>query len=118
MRGDATRESVIFWQVSLSSNNVVGGTALRKAKISQNDAHAKCSTTAIKRSQILSMSSTCGNGRLAATYMSNASTGEKCAVTSGGSAVVEDSAVVRQKVAVDIPIAGLVGALENNTGIT
>jgi hypothetical protein len=50
--------------------------------------------------------------------MSNASTGEKCAVTSGGSAVVQDSAVVRQKVAVDIPIAGLVGALENNTGIT
>jgi hypothetical protein len=29
-----------------------GGTALRKAKISQSDAHAKCSTTTIKCSQV------------------------------------------------------------------
>ena len=49
-----------------------GWIALRKTKISQNDAHAKCSATTVKRSQILSVSSTCGNGCLTAADMSNA----------------------------------------------
>ena len=50
--------------------------------------------------------------------MSDASTGEKCTAASGGSPVVKGSAVVRQKIAADIPIAKLVGALEYDAGIT
>ena len=50
--------------------------------------------------------------------MSNAGSGEERAISSGGSAVVEDSAIVGQKIAVDVPIAGLVGALVGDAGIT
>ena len=50
--------------------------------------------------------------------MSNACTGKKCAITSSGPPVVEDGAVVGQKVAVDVPIARLGGALEDDAGVT
>ena len=87
-----------------------GGTALRKAEIR--------SATTIKRSQIFSVSRTRGNGRLTAADMSDAGAGEERAITGGGPSVVEDSAVVGQKIAVDIPIAWLVGALVDDAGIS
>ena len=95
-----------------------GGTALGKTKISKNDAHAESSATTIKRSQIFSVSRTRGNGRLTAADMSDAGAGEERAITGGGPSVVEDSAVVGQKIAVDIPIAWLVGALVDDAGIS
>ena len=89
-----------------------------KTKTSKNDAHAKSSATTIKRSQILSVGRTRGSGRLTTADMSNAGAGKERAITGSGPPVVEDSAVVGQKIAVDVPIAGLVGALVDDAGIT
>ena len=94
-----------------------GGPHLGKAHVRENGAHADGITSRIESGEVLSMSSARGDGGLAPADVMDAGASNEGTVSSGGSAVVEASAVVGQEVAVDVVVEGLRSATKHEASV-